>query len=388
MSRRGTLRSGVHSKVIATGGDEAGSLMTTGFYRAAAVSVVAFWAATGCGSGAVPRPLARVSDTQRLMGVPWTITVHAPTEADGAAAIAAAFGEIARLEQVLSDYEPTSELSRLSRAAPTAEPVGVSDDLWRVLAVAERFRDASGGSFDISVGPLTTLWRQARRSGRLPRADKLAAARAAVGAGSVELVPDRRAVRLPKPGTRLDPGGIGMGYAADRALEVLAARGIRSAMIDASGDVLVSGPPPGRDGWRIDVMPLSPGGLRESLVLVDAAVTTSGDAYQAVEIDGVRYSHIVDPRTGRGVPGPAAVVVIAPDATDADALATAASVLGPEAGPPVLEKFPGCAARFLWSDQGETRSLTTPGWPAKAAGSHAPKPPLDSEETGPKITFE
>lgn len=303
------------------------------------------------------------------MGAPWTITVHAPSQAVGSAAIAAAFAEIERLERILSDYDPASELSRLSAAAPTPEPVPVGADLWRVLVAAEGLRQQTAGAFDIAVGPLTSLWRQARRSGRLPTPDKLAAARAAVGAGTVELLPERQSVRLPKPGTRLDPGGIGMGYAADRALEVLAARGIESAMIDASGDVLVSAAPPGSDGWRIAVAPLRPGGTGETLVLSHAAVTTSGDAYQAVEIDGIRYSHIVDPRSGLGVTGPTTVTVVTPDATTADALATAASVLGHAAGPAVIERYPACSARFAWREADTDRVLTTPGWPG---GQHEP----------------
>jgi thiamine biosynthesis lipoprotein len=340
------------------------------FYRGLAITAWAVcWLTGGCGpsprqDAIPPEQGVRVSETRRLMGAPWAITVHAASRAAGEAAIAAAFAEITRLEQLLSDYDPTSELAGLSAAAPMAEPVAVSDDVWRVLVAAEAARQASEGAFDIAVGPLTTLWRQSRRSGKLPRPDKLAAARAAVGDGAVELLPAERAVRLPRPGTRLDPGGIGMGYAADRALELLAARGIRSAMIDASGDVLVSGPPPGRSGWRIAVAPLRPGGDSDWLELSNAAVTTSGDAYQAVEIDGVRYSHIVDPRTGLGVPGPAAVTVIAPDATAADVLATAASVLGPEAGPAFIAGFPGCSARFTWREGGATRVRTTPGWPA------------------------
>ena len=324
--------------------------------------------ATGCGRPATPGSV-RVSESRRLMGAPWTITVHAANQAAGSEAIAAAFAEIERLEGILSDYDPTSELSRLSAAAPTPEPVPVGADLWLVLVAAEGTRELTAGAFDIAVGPLTSLWRQARRSGRLPDPDKLAAARAAVGAGTVELVPETQSVRLPKPGTRLDPGGIGMGYAADGALEVLAARGIRSAMIDASGDVLVSAAPPGTDGWRIAVAPLRPGGQGETLVLVHAAVTTSGDAYQAVEIDGVRYSHIVDPRTGPGITGPTTVTVVAPDATTADALATAASVLGHAAGSDMILTVPDCSARFAWREAGADRILTTFGWPGE---SHEP----------------
>lgn len=339
--------------------------MKPALYRATSAAALAVWLLGGCGPRLSEGPAVRVSESRRLMGAPWTITVHAASRAAGSEAITAAFAEIERLERVLSDYDPESELSRLSLAAPTPEPVAVGADLWRVLAAAEAVRDRSAGAFDIAVGPLTSLWRQARRSGRLPRPDKLAAAKAAVGAGTVELVPATQSVRLPKPDTRLDPGGIGMGYAADRAAEVLAARGIDSAMIDASGDVLVSAAPPGTTGWRIAVAPLRPGGAGETLVLSQAAVTTSGDAHQAVEIDGVRYSHIVDPRTGLGVTGSTAVSVIAPDATTADALATAASVLGREAGPTVVAAFPGCAARFTWREEGTDRVLTTPGWPGE-----------------------
>jgi thiamine biosynthesis lipoprotein len=399
MSSRGTLRRGVHSKLIATGGTAAASLITRGVYpfvpmvekaiphllppggRASPrligsrrclirVAVLA-GLVTGCRMPVDPPP-AELTATRRIMGAPWKIVAHAADATAGEAAIAAAFAEIERLEKVLSDYDPDSELSRLSAAAPTASPVAVSDDLWRVLATAESLREASGGAFDIAVGPLTTLWRQSRRSGRLPRGDKLAAARAAAGAGTVDLLADRRAVQLPKAGTRLDPGGIGMGYAADRAMEILAGRGIEAALIDASGDILVSKPPPGRDGWRVAIAPLRPGGEGEVVVLTNAAVTTSGDAYQAVEIDGIRYSHIVDPRTGLGVTGPAAVTVVAPDATTADSLATAASVLGPEAAVELLAAFPSCSARFLWQEDGRVRSLTTPGWPGEIDRAFAP----------------
>jgi thiamine biosynthesis lipoprotein len=340
--------------------------MMSGFYRGTWRSTALLLAAA-----AACRPAAdtaRVSDTRRLMGVPWTITLHAPTDAAGREALTAAFAEVARIEGILSDYDPASELSRLSAAAPTTQPVPVGPDLWRVLERAVAFRDASDGAFDPTVGPLTTLWRQARRSGRLPRPDKLAAALAAVGPRALELVVDSRAVRLPRPGTRLDLGGIGMGYASDRVLEVLRGRGIEAALIDASGDVAASGPPPGAPGWRIAVRGM-PGAAApaETLVLANAAVTTSGDAFQVVEIDGRRYSHIVDPRTGVGVGGPAAVTVIAPDCTTADALATAASVLGPRAGAELIARFPGCAARFLTAADGGLTVSTTATWPAQLA---------------------
>ena len=313
-------------------------------------------------------PPARIRETRRLMGVPWTITVYA-SQAAAHAAIAAAFAEISRLEGILSDYDPQSELSRLSQAAPTAAPVPVSADLWRVLREAVAWRDASAGAFDPTIGPLTTLWRQARRSGVMPRADKLAAARQAVGPDRLVLDEDRMTAMLVAPAMRLDLGGIGMGYAIDRGMDVLAMHGITSAMIDASGDIAVSGPPPGADAWTIEVDARvdEDGAGREMLTLVNAAVTTSGDAFQAVEIDGTRYSHVVDPRTGLGVAGPAAVTVIAADCTTADAVATAASVLGAEAGLAFVEAVPGAAARFVSSSDGERREARSTRWPAQLA---------------------
>lgn len=322
-------------------------------------------AADGPSGGAAA---GRSTGSRRLMGVTWTITLHGPSPSEGEAAIVAALDEVARLDGILSDYRPETELSRLSAAAPTPQPVPVGPDLWRVLERACEIRDSSAGAFDPTVGPLTTLWRQSRRSGVLPLESKLEAARSAVGPDTLELIPDPPRVRLGRAGMRLDLGGIGMGYAIDRALDVLAARGIRSALVDASGDIGASGPPPGMVGWRIAVDPIPgrPTAAAEEILLAHAAITTSGDARQAVEIGGRRYSHVVDPRSGLGIDGPAAVTVIAPDATAADALATAANVLGPVRGRTLLETREGCAGRFVWvdpTDGGTVREVRTSRWP-------------------------
>ena len=313
-------------------------------------------------------PLVRISGGRRLMGVPWTVTVYAATPAAGERGVAAALDEVERLEAILSDYRPDSELSRLSAAAPMESPVPVSDEMWEVLTRAVAFRDASDGAFDPTVGPLTTLWRQSRRSGALPLPAKLDAARAAVGAGALVRVDAPRGVWLTRPRMRLDLGGIGMGYAIDRALAILSEQGIDSALVDASGDVGASGAPPGEEGWRIaiDPIPGTPAAMTGEVLLAHAAITTSGDARQSVAIGGRRYSHIVDPRTGIGIDGPAAVTVIAADATTADALATAANVLGPVRGRTLLENQAGCAGRFVSVDgDGEriVREVQTSRWP-------------------------
>jgi FAD:protein FMN transferase len=305
------------------------------------------------------------------MGVAWTITVYAADHDHALVAVITAHDEVDRLERIFSDYDPESELSRLSARAPTREPVPISEDLWWVLDRAVAWRDASGGAFDPTIGPLTKLWRQSRRSGTMPLPEKLTAARAAVGPKTLRLHPDNRAVELMHRGIRLDLGGIGMGAAIDRVVAVLRDRGITSGMVDASGDIAVIGTPPDRDGWRVAVAALgSAAGDATEVILRDAAVTTSGDAFQAVTIDGIRYSHIVDPRTGLGVAGPAAVTVIAPDCITADALATAASVLGAADGMPLVAATPGAAARFVWEEaDGTRRERCSPQWPNRPSPS-------------------
>lgn len=328
--------------------------------------------------------VSTISLTRRLMGVSWTITAHATDAVVATVAVRNSLDEVERLERVLSDYDPASELSRLSASSPGCREVG--DDLWRVLESSERFRECSNGAFDPTVGPLTALWRQSRRSGRLPDPDKLSAAREACGPATLVLDAERRSVRLTRPGMRLDLGGIGMGFAADAAMRMLRKEGIDSAMIDASGDILVSGPPPGRRAWRVAVERLrsAPLGLpaREDALsselthidLVDAAVTTSGDAYQALEVDGVRYGHVIDPRTGLGVRGPRAVTVVARDCTTADAAATAACVLGPVDGLRMIDSLSGASAMFQWVENGRLMRKSSSDWPKETVLDRSSNP--------------
>jgi len=313
------------------------------------------------------------------MGVEWVVTVHAASAEEATAAAEAALDRVEAIERVLSDYDPASELSQLTAAMARApgKAFPVSDDLAATLEQSLAFSRLTHGAFDVTVGPLTRLWRQARKTGRLPNPEKLTAALAATGADAVSLQAgdDGPQVSIAHAATRLDFGGIGMGYAIDEAMTLLKDRGITSAMIDSSGDIAVSGPPPGRTDWRIAVPPLMryAGEAADhqptpTLALVHAAVATSGDAYQAVLIDGVRYSHIVDPRTGLGVVGPSAVTVIAADATTADALSTATSVLGPVDGLALIEGLEGTAARFSWVDDDQLRVEASPTWDAFLEG--------------------
>ncbi len=162
---------------------------------------------------------------------------------------------------------------------------------------------------------------------------------------------------------RLDAGGIGMGYGVDEAFKVLKHEGITSALIDASGDIGVSDAPPGERGWRIGIEPPSGEGQpTRYVVLKNYAITTSGDAFQAVELNGKRYSHVIDPRTGLGVIGRAAVTVIAPDCTTADSYTKPICVLGPEKGFELIEATPGAAAFVmrLVDDQSDSENSKAP----------------------------
>jgi thiamine biosynthesis lipoprotein len=198
----------------------------------------------------------------------------------------------------------------------------------------------------------------------MPTSARLAEARRAVGYQRLTLHPKDRAAQLLAPGMRLDLGGIAMGYAVDDALGVLRKRGIARALIDASGDIGVGDPPPGKLGWLIEVAPVDEDGApRTSVLLANAAVTTSGDALQNIEIGGKRYSHIVDPRTGLGLTDRTSVTVVARDCTTADSLATAISVLGPVAGLKLIADTPGTAAWIVRpAGDGKWETLESPAF--------------------------
>ncbi len=280
------------------------------------------------------------------MGMPFRIVLYAPNPAAAQAAAKAAFNRIAALNALLSDYEDDSELSKLSRTAGTGRFVPLSQDLWRVLTRAQAIARRSDGAFDVTVGPCVQLWRRARRQRALPEPTRLADARKAVGYKHLTLDPRTRSARLHAPGMRLDLGGIAKGYALDEALAVLRTRGLSSALVAAGGDLVVGNPPPGKKGWRIEVAPLDAPGAPPArhVLLRNQALATSGDLYQRVEIDGRRYSHIVDPHTGIGLTDHALVTVIADDGMTADALATAVSVLGPASGFRLVDKERHAAA--------------------------------------------
>lgn len=310
-------------------------------------------AAAACAGEPAAKELARFSQRQLHMGVEFEIVLFAPDQAAADKAFAAGFERIAALDRIMSDYDPESELSRLSATAPTTDPVAVSDDLWKVLAYAQSVSERSDGAFDVTAGPLTKLWRRARRQKEIPKDEQIAQALAAVGYRHLRLDAAHRTVSLLKPGMRLDLGGIAKGYAADEALAAIGKTGLARALVRASGDIAVGDPPPGEAGWRIGIAPLD--AEREPtrfVTLAQRAISTSGDSRQHLEAGGKRYSHIIDPRTGWGVVGRSSVTVIARRGIEADALGTAASVLGPGSGLSLIEETPQAAGLVVVESAG------------------------------------
>jgi thiamine biosynthesis lipoprotein len=280
------------------------------------------------------------------MGTEWRIVAYAADEEKANDATEAAFKRVAELDAVMSDYNPKSELMRLCAAndAAPGKPVPVSDDLLRVLTLAQGVSEQTDGAFDCTVGPVVKLWRTARKTKQLPKADELKAARELVGYKMVGLDPKAKTVTLAKANMRLDLGGIGKGFAADEAMAVLRKKGVQSALIAASGDITVSAAPPDKDSWVVDVAPLTKDGPRRALELVNASVSTSGDLFQHVEIDGVRYSHVLDPKTGVGLTGRRSATVIAPHGWQADALTKGASLLPADKLVKLIDGIDGAAA--------------------------------------------
>lgn len=308
--------------------------------------------------------LTRHEFASPLMGTTFRIVLYCDDVERAQVAAAAAFGRGEALNALLSDYDASSEVRRLCDSAPHAEPVPVSEDLWRVLACAATVSRQSRGAFDVTVGPLVRLWRQARRTERLPSDERLAEARALVGWELIQMDPATHGVLLPLAGMRIDLGGIAKGYAADACLETVEAHGIERVLVDAGGDVVAGGAPPGADGWRVALANIdSRNAPSEFLSLEHCAVATSGDTWQFVEIAGQRYSHLVDPRTGVAVTQRRLVSVAAPTGMLADAWASALSVLGPEAPLGLLSRLAGFEARVVILDErGYERALYTRRW--------------------------
>jgi thiamine biosynthesis lipoprotein len=308
--------------------------------------------------------LERFEFEQPQMGVPFRVVLFATDESIATRAATAAFDRVKQLNAIMSDYEPDSELNELSRSAGQGRGVVVSPDLWRVLEESQRLAQQTDGAFDITVGPYVGLWRRARRLRQMPDPQRLDEARSAVGYRHIVLSRRDHTVRLLVPGMKLDLGGIAKGYAVDEAMKILRSHGITRALVGGVGDIAVGDPPPDQLGWRIAISRFDAvnAPIARHVVLRNAAISTSGDAAQRLEIDGRRYSHIVNPQTGVGLTDHSLVTVIARDCTTTDSLATAVSVLGPQKGLALVKRNRGIEARIVRAPEDRIETCESPGF--------------------------
>ncbi len=305
------------------------------------------------------------------MGTLARIELYAADKARATSAATAAFERLEELEQILSDYRQDSELSTLSRDGASA-PRAVSPELFFILDRSLYFSRLSDGAFDVTIGPVVQLWREARRRGKPPDPAALARAKALVGYQNVVLDPTDRTVFLKRAGMKLDLGAIGKGYAADQALELLRSRGISSALVALGGELAVGAPPPGKVGWRasLHTADASSRGAPCTLVLHNAALSTSGDSEQYLEVNGKRYSHVLNPTSGFALQGRASTTVLAPDGTTADALATAISILPVPVGIRLAESLLGVSTFIVRETERGWQHFASRGFPKQCGEMH------------------
>jgi thiamine biosynthesis lipoprotein len=254
----------------------------------------------------------------------------------------------------------------------------VSRELFDVLEESLEISRRSEGAFDVTVGPLVTLWRKARRTKKLPTAQELAAAKARVGYQFVQLDVGNRTVELLMPNMRLDFGGIVKGYAAQQARDVLKSHGLPRCLVALSGDIAAGDPPPDAPGWRIGIQGIALKGIGgpdaapdQYVAIQNQCISTAGDTYQFVEIGGKRYSHILDPKTGLGITRRISVTVIAPSGLVSDGLDTTADILGPEKGLKLLQSQ-GVEGRIVELTPTGPKTIQTPGFAKYIAPAPTP----------------
>jgi thiamine biosynthesis lipoprotein len=273
-----------------------------------------------------------------LMGSPFRLIIYASGDSIANLAAQSAFKRIEELNASLSDYRDDSEINSVSARSGSGKWIDVSKDLFDILYIADDISRKTNGAFDATLGPIVQEWRRATRKGYLPDRKTIRLALAKTGYRKIRFDGPGQKILLKKKGMRLDIGGLGKGYAADEAVKILKTFGIKSAMIDAGGKLAIMDPPPGEKGWKVTVSTGSDS--IKTIEYANVGIATSGPTYRYLEYNGKRYSHIVDPKTGIGLQFHLRTTVISPNATEADALATAFSVSGIDEGKKYIKRFP------------------------------------------------
>ena len=322
--------------------------------------------------------------THPAMGTEYSLYLYAPSREQAAAIAKPVFEEIDRVDALLSNYRPDSELSRINRQAFDHE-ITTDPETFRFLATCLAWSQRSQGAFDISVGKLMKVWKFFGASGALPATEELAAARADVGWEKIRLDPEQRTVRLLTAEIELDPGGIGKGYAVDRAVRVLRARQVPAALLSAgSSTIYALGTPHGEPGWKVRVpSPHPQGGTISTVILRDTSLSTANLSEKNFVHEGQFYGAIMNPRTLQPVRGVLQVTVISQSATDSDALSNALFVSGPDDRASLLPKH-DCAL-VIPEQRSEVEQQATPPyeairWPSEVAQRHLAELPTTKEK--------
>ncbi|MES2892882.1 MAG: FAD:protein FMN transferase [Bacteroidota bacterium] len=302
--------------------------------------------------------------TQPKMGSPFTIILYENDSTRASAIASASFVLVDSLVNIFSDYIDSSELNRLSaRAGTEGEEMQVSEPLLEIMLQARLAYESSMGMFDITLGPLTRLWRKARKDKVFPTNNEVKRRLALTGFKNININAERKTVSLTKKGMSLDLGGIAQGYIAGKVINYLEKNEIKAALVDVSGDIMTLGAPPGTEGWTIGInVPGEEGRLLpQNISIRGQAVTTSGDLYQFMEHKGKRYSHVLNPTTGYGITSQRNVTVISPDPTQADWLTKACSLLPIKAAKVLVKRF-GAELLIVENPHGKLNAVTSTGF--------------------------
>lgn len=288
----------------------------------------------------------RFQFSERLMGTDVQITIDALDNDNPELAARAAFKEGNRLNKIFSDWDADSEVSRFSRSSQSDQPFKMSKELFEVLSYSQELAKKSKGAFDITVGPLSRLWRMARHQGKFPGKKKIEETLERTGYQKLVLQEGEISGQLLRRGMVLDMGGIAKGYIADRMLEVLKKKGFPRCLINAGGDLTLGEPPRAQKGWRVQIGGISNSQI-QALELSNCAIATSGDLEQYLQFEGKRYSHLIDPRNGYAILGGSQVTMIAPNGMAADAHASACLILGPQGSRALLSSATNFSFYYL-----------------------------------------
>ena len=291
------------------------------------------------------------TESYTLMGSAFELTVVAHDKAEAHAHIATAKNEIERIELLISSWDSNSETSIINQNAGI-KPIKVSKELWDLIDRSQQISKITSGAFDLTFAAVDQIWKFDGSDAVMPDADLIQASVSKIGYNQVQLNKEQSTVFLPQKGMKIGFGAIGKGYAADRAKQLLESRGVVGGIINASGDMNTWGTQPDGSPWTIGIVnPMNKEKVFSWFSLEHKAVVTSGNYEKFIRIDGKRYSHIIDPRTGIPSNGIISCTIFASKAELADALATATFVMGVESGLFLIDQLPNTEA-ILIDDKG------------------------------------